>query len=78
MPTDVRPCVTNQISGQGTSGRYDQHDYLAEKHRALEPWEQRLLGFVDVRPASGKRLVPGGSAFGGTLSIDTTAVDWRR
>ena len=55
MPTDVRQCVTNQVSGQGTGGRYDQRDYLAEKRRALEMWERRLMEIVEGRPASGDR-----------------------
>jgi integrase len=53
--TDVRQRVMNQISGQGIGGRYDQHDDLAEKRRALDLWEERLLQIVEGCPASGTR-----------------------
>ena len=57
VPLDMRQLVQNQITGrrQSIGARYDQHDYLAEKRRALELWEQRLMEIVEGRPASGLR-----------------------
>ena len=52
VTTDVRQRVMNQISGQGIGGRYDQHDYLVEKRRALELWEGKLMEIVKGRPKS--------------------------
>ena len=53
IPTDVRQRVMNQISGQGIGGRYDQHDYLAEKRRALHIWQLRLMEIVRGRKPRG-------------------------
>ena len=47
--------MTNQVSNHSTGDRYDQHDYLAEKRRALELWERRLIEIVEGHPASGER-----------------------
>jgi integrase len=55
VPTDVRQRVMNQISGQSIGGRYEPHDYMDEKRRALEIWEKRLLEIVHGRPPSGLR-----------------------
>lgn len=57
VPMEIRQWVMNQVTGrrQAIGGRYDQHDYLAEKRRALELWEARLMAIVEGRPASGLR-----------------------
>ena len=48
---DIRQMVQNQITGrrQTIGSIYDQHDYAAEKRRALELWEGRLLAIVEGR-----------------------------
>ena len=55
VPADIADRVQGQISGlkRGVGWRYDHHEYLDEKRRALELWEQRLTEIVEGRPASG-------------------------
>lgn len=55
IPREIRERVQNQVTGrrQSIGARYDQHEYIAEKRRALELWEQRLQEIVEGRPASG-------------------------
>ncbi len=57
IPRDFRERVQNQITGrrQSIGARYDQHEYLDEKRRALELWEKRLMEIVEGRPATGER-----------------------
>lgn len=57
VPLDIRQLVQNQISGrqQRIGSRYDQHDYLQEKRRALELWERRLLAVVEDREIPNER-----------------------
>jgi integrase len=57
VPRDVRERVQNQITGrrQSIGARYDQHEYLDEKRRALLLWERRLLEIVENRKPSGER-----------------------
>ena len=54
---DIADRVQGQISGlkRGVGWRYDHHEYLDEKRRALALWERRLLEIVEGRPASGER-----------------------
>ena len=51
VPLDIRQLVQNQITGrrQTIGARYDQHDYLMEKLKALRLWENRLLAIVQDR-----------------------------
>ena len=46
-----------QISGlkRGVGWRYDHHEYLDEKRRALELWERRLLSIVSGSTVAGER-----------------------
>ena len=48
---DIRQLVQNQITGrrQSIGALYDQYDYAAEKRRALEFWERRLLTIIQGR-----------------------------
>lgn len=48
VPLEIRQLVMNQVTGrrQSIGSRYDQHDYSAEKRRALELWEHPLLAIV--------------------------------
>ena len=57
VPLDIRQLVQNQITGrrQSIGARYDQHDYAAEKRRALELWERRLLTIIEGRPRPTER-----------------------
>jgi integrase len=57
VPLEIRQLVANQWTGRRQAiGRvYDQHDYIAEKRRALELWERRLLEIVEGRPKSQER-----------------------
>ena len=57
VPRDIRERVQNQVTGRRMTvgARYDQHEYLAEKRRALALWERRLLEIVEGQPASGER-----------------------
>ena len=57
IPLDIRQLAQNQISGrrQAIGSRYDQHDYAAEKRRAFELWEGRLLAIVEGRSVPTER-----------------------
>ena len=57
IPDNINDRLMNQITGQRqrVGARYDHHEYLAEKRRALELWERRLLEIVEGRPASGEK-----------------------
>lgn len=57
VPVDISDRVTNHVTGQRrrVGATYDQYSYMAEKRRALELWERRLLEIVEGRPASGER-----------------------
>ena len=57
VPADIADRVQGQISGlkRGVGWRYDHHEYMDEKRRALELWERRLLEIVEGRPSSGER-----------------------
>ncbi len=57
IPADIADRVQGQISGlkRGVGWRYDHHEYMDEKRRALELWEKRLMEIVDGRTASGLR-----------------------
>ena len=48
VPADIADRVQGQVSGlkSGVGWRYDHHEYLDEKRRALELWERRLLAIV--------------------------------
>jgi hypothetical protein len=48
VPLEIRQWVLNQITGrrQSIGSIYDQHDYTAEKRRALTLWEARLAAVV--------------------------------
>ena len=48
VPADIADRVQGQVSGlkRGVGWRYDHHEYLDEKRRALELWERRLLAIV--------------------------------
>ena len=49
VPADIADRVQGQVSGlkRGVGWRYDHHEYLDEKRRALELWERRLLNIVN-------------------------------
>ena len=49
VPADIADRVQGQVSGlkSGVGWRYDHHEYLDEKRRALELWERRLLAIVN-------------------------------
>ena len=55
IPDGVNDRLMNQITGQRqrVGARYDHHEYLEEKRRALELWEKRLAEIVEGLPASG-------------------------
>ena len=49
VPADIADRVQGQVSGlkRGVGWRYDHHEYVDEKRRALELWERRLLAIVN-------------------------------
>ena len=55
VPPDIADRVQDQATGRGSGKIYDRYEYLAEKRRALEIWEKRLLEIVAARPPSGLR-----------------------
>jgi integrase len=57
VPADISDRVQGQISGlrRGVGWRYDHHDYLEEKRKALSLWECRLREIIALAPSSGRR-----------------------
>ena len=57
VPVNVSDRVTNQVTGDRSriGSRYEHYEYRAEKRRALELWERRLLAIVNGEPAVAER-----------------------
>ena len=57
VSAEIADRVQGQISGlkRGVGWRYDHHEYMDEKRRALELWERRLLEIVEGRPGTAER-----------------------
>ena len=55
IPREIRERVQNQITGrrQSIGARYDQHEYLTEKRRAIRLWQLRLMEIVRGRKPRG-------------------------
>jgi integrase len=52
VPLEIREIVQNQVTRRekGLGSVYDQHEYKAEKLRALTMWQSRLLAIVSGQP----------------------------
>ncbi len=52
VPLEIRQLVQNQMTGRSKSvgARYDQHEYSAEKLRALTMWQNALLAVTAGQP----------------------------
>lgn len=52
VPLDIRQRVQNQLTGRSKAigSIYDQHEYVAEKLRALTLWQHALAAVADRRP----------------------------
>ena len=55
IPREIRERVQNQVTGrrQSIGARYDQHEYLTEKSRAVRLWQLRLMEIVRGRKPRG-------------------------
>jgi len=51
VPLDIRQLVQNQLTGRSKAigSIYDQHEYVAEKRRALTLWQDALFAVADQR-----------------------------
>ena len=52
VPPYIADIVQDQSPGRGSGKIYDRYQYLAEKRRALELWEKRLMEIVNDQPRS--------------------------
>jgi integrase len=52
VPLDIRQLLQNQVTGRSKAigSIYDQHEYVAEKLRALTLWQDALAAVADRRP----------------------------
>lgn len=56
VPAEIRQRVLHHVTGRKSSPTtdiYDEHDYLAEKRRALLLWQYRLIEIIERRPPMG-------------------------
>ena len=51
IPEEVREAVLAHVR-PGIKGVYDQHDYIDEKHEALQLWGARLRSIVTPQPSN--------------------------
>ena len=55
VPPYIADIVHDQTPGRGSRKIYDRYEYLAEKRRALDLWERRLMEIVQGQPAAAMR-----------------------
>ena len=55
VPPYIADIAQDQSPGRGSGKIYDRYQYLAERRRALELWENRLMEIVEGRPTVGMR-----------------------